>query len=50
VSTTIDTYGHLTIEDARQELHRVGLLGETETPLTDAIWSVRLRMVRCASG
>jgi integrase/recombinase XerD len=31
VSTTIDTYAHLTVEDVRRELHRAGLLGETET-------------------
>lgn len=29
VSTTIDTYAHLNIEDVRHELHRAGLLGET---------------------
>ena len=31
VSTTIAPYAHLTIEDVRHELHRAGLLGETET-------------------
>jgi integrase/recombinase XerD len=31
VSTTIDIYAHLSMEDVRHELNRAGLLGETET-------------------